>query len=340
MSAWRQNPDSAAAELVRRSAGVLDLPGRVLIANAGPAVRAEVTGLGIAADAWSRRAGEAEVPKPWPEGGPYDSVLLRLAKAKDEQVMGIHAALSVMAPGGRLMLFGGNDEGIKSASALLEPLCGAVETLSTVAHGRVLAARKPDHVSGLRATLSEWREEISIALAGEARRWVVYPGVFSAAGLDEGTRAMLTALPTLGAGARVLDYGCGTGVIAAAMRAHGRDLTLDMLDADTVSLLAATENVPGARTILGTALPAVGATRYDAILSNPPLHSGVAEDHRMLERLVADAPKYLRRGGYLQLVVQRRVPLETLLGEHLSDATIVAETGTYRVWRARALSRS
>ncbi|RZI39314.1 hypothetical protein EGT07_29610, partial [Herbaspirillum sp. HC18] len=105
---------------------------------------------------------------------------------------------------------------------------------------------------------------------------------------------------------------------------------------DSVALLAAAENVPGARTILGTALPAAGPVRYDAILSNPPLHSGLAEDHRALERLIAEAPKFLKAGGLLQMVVQRRVPLDARLKERLADPAVVAETGSFRVWRARA----
>ena len=55
----------------------------------------------------------------------------------------------------------------------------------------------------------------------------------------------------------------------------------------------------------------------------------------MLEQLIADAPAHLRSGGYLQIVVQRRVPLERLLAKHLTDVSIVAENGRYRVWRAR-----
>jgi len=103
-------------------------------------------------------------------------------------------------------------------------------------------------------------------------------------------------------------------------------------------LVAVGENLPSARTILGTRAADVGGRRYDAILSNPPLHRGIAEDHTLLERLIADAPAHLLPGGYLQLVVQRRVPMDRLLTRPFAKAETVAESGRYRVWRAQAAS--
>jgi 16S rRNA (guanine1207-N2)-methyltransferase len=101
-----------------------------------------------------------------------------------------------------------------------------------------------------------------------------------------------------------------------------------------VALEAARENVRGARLILGTTLADAGAIRYDAILSNPPLHTGLVEDHAQLEQLIADAPARLSPTGVLQIVVQRRVPLDRLLAKRFATVTIAAETSRYRVWRA------
>ena len=133
----------------------------------------------------------------------------------------------------------------------------------------------------------------------------------------------------------MLDYGCGSGVIGAAALAQEPSIVLDMLDSDTVALEAARENVPGARAVSGTRLADAGCKAYAAILSNPPLHQGVAEDHTLLEQLVADAPSHLAPGGVLQIVVQRRLPLDRLFAEHFGNADVVAENGRFRVWRAR-----
>ena len=60
----------------------------------------------------------------WPPAGPFDPALLRLPKARDEQEMAVHAALERAAPAGRLIVYGGNDEGIRSAAGMLEAFTG------------------------------------------------------------------------------------------------------------------------------------------------------------------------------------------------------------------------
>ncbi|RTL70579.1 MAG: class I SAM-dependent methyltransferase [Hyphomicrobiales bacterium] len=335
MSRWRQDPDGAAAEIVRRSLPALGLEGRVLLGGAGTQTCEVLRSAGISVTQWSRRIGDTASPTTWPSGGPFDVALLRLAKARDESEMNLHAVSSVLADSGRIVLFGGNDEGIRSGISDLEALCGASEMIGARAHGRIVSAPRADPAR-IKATLAEWRRVHRLSLPSGARDWVTYPGLFAGGSLDEGTALLLTALPNLKATAHVLDYGCGSGPISAAMQAKYPELRIDMLDADVVALTAATENVPGGKPIAGASLAETGIQRYDAILSNPPLHAGVAEDHAALERLIAQAPKHLKPGGLLLMVVQRRVALEEALGALFSEVQVVAENGRYRVWRASA----
>ena len=211
---------------------------------------------------------------------------------------------------------------------------GGVETLATRGHGRVLAARRPADPSQLRTSLAAWRSTTSLEIADSRRDWVSYPGIFAANRIDGGTALLIEALPPLRAGARVLDYACGLGAIGTGAAALAPGIVLELLDNDSVALEAARENVPGARLHLGTALAVGGSARYDAILSNPPLHKGLVEDHAHLQQLIADAPAHLQPGGILQIVVQRRVPLDRLLSQHFATVTTPAATGRFRVWRA------
>jgi 16S rRNA (guanine1207-N2)-methyltransferase len=135
----------------------------------------------------------------------------------------------------------------------------------------------------------------------------------------------------------VLDFGCGTGVIAAAVLSASPGARLDMMDEDILALEAARENVPGATVLLGQGLGDSGSSRvYQAIVSNPPLHQGITETHDSMERLAREAPTHLAPGGTLEIVVQRRVPLDALLAAQFADVKVVAENGRYRVWRAAA----
>jgi 16S rRNA (guanine1207-N2)-methyltransferase len=348
MSRWARDREAAADALIGRSLDALDLSGRILTANASGGLPAMLAERGIACQRWDRRLGHDGVAQPWPPPGPFELAIVRLAKAKDEQEMTAHAVLSVLAPRARLLLYGGNDEGIRSAVTALAELCGPVDTIAKRGHGRVLAVRRPPQLARLRQDLAAWRRVGSLSIAGRARPWVTYPGLFAAGHLDAGTALLVGTLPRLAYGAHVADFGCGSGVIGAALAGMAAEhpnpagdldgkaaVHLDLIDHDSVALLAAQENVPGARVILGTSLQQAKAEHYDAIFSNPPLHAGLSESHAAVEALVREAPQHLRLGGCLQIVLQRRIALERLLAAQLKDVCVVADNGRYRVWQAR-----
>ena len=217
-------------------------------------------------------------------------------------------------------------------------LCGSVDTLATRGHGRVLAVRRPADAS-----------DPAYAVVGMAPR---------NAGHDRRHAARLGKLPrhlrrrphrrrhgaaarqpaaAVRRDARVLDYGCGSGVIGAAALAQ---------QPDSRSISSTTTRWrwrPRARTCRapasspGRASPTLRQSRATPP-SSPIRH---CMGHRRGPRASSSTWSRMRRarlapGGCLQMVVQRRVPLDRMLADHFASATVVAETGRYRVWRAIA----
>lgn len=308
-------------------------PGKsVLVANdATGRIAADLQAQGCSVTTWQRRTFDRKEPSPWPPAGPFAAAIVRLPTARAELEMTLCAVASVTSPGGTIWLYGANDEGIKSAQKPMGALLGDVLTVETRGHCRVLSAVRPTAMAGLKTRLEDWKQTVEIEFGGAQRRFVTYPGCFALGRLDAGTKLLLEHLPILVADASVLDFGCGMGVIAAFAQSIQPGLRLTMLDNDAVALAAARENVPRARHV--TSLSEVTAGAVDAILSNPPIHAGKTESHAALAALIGAAPRLLKRGGLMQIVVQRRVGAAALLREAFGAVATIAEDGVFQVLR-------
>jgi 16S rRNA (guanine1207-N2)-methyltransferase len=303
-------------------------------------VAEEFSSRGMNATRWNRRVIKGASASPWPPSGPFGTVALRLPRAKEELSMALHAAAGALKPNGTVLVYGAKDEGIASVPKVLGELYEGAKAVGVGGHCRVLEAALKEDLPGHRGALSEWREEVGLGHEWLEQPWVSYPGVFAHGHLDPGTRLLLDALPTLPPGARILDYGCGSGIVGAVSLRLYPEVRLELLDVDAVALEAARENVPGARLLLQDGLPPLGGEGYHAILSNPPLHRGKAEEPEMITGLIRGAASVLKRKGFLVLVAQRRISLEEVFGGAFKKVTVLSEGGGFRVWEGREPRRA
>ncbi len=328
--------DEAAAGLAARVVDAEPPGGRALVLeDARPDVAAALardTG-GVAT--WSRFVGEADWP---PLDDAYAWVGIRLPKSRRELEMLLAIAAAALEVDGRLIVYGANDEGVRSVARRLGPEFGSVETLATGGHCRVVGARR----SGQRATRGgrreDWRATSQVDLGSGPREWVSYPGVFAHGRLDEGTALLLAHLPAVPPDARVLDYGAGSGFLAAGLLGVEPTAQVTALEPDRLAAAAAAENVPEATVRTGrgwTALAGCGPWRV--VVSNPPYHHGTSETMREIEAFLSGASAHLERGGVLRCVVQRRFPFRKIAEPAgLRSVCTVADGGPYRVWEAVA----
>ncbi len=333
-----RGPADAPTSVVIQALDALDVGTRPLVVDESSGqLAAALHGRGAEPQVWRRFAGPGDTATPWPQVTDCTAAFVRLGKDRRALTMALHAAASVVAPGGAIVLFGANAEGVKSAGKALEDVAEGISTVDTRRHSRVFAGRRKRDIPGLRMTLDAWREVHEISLCGTTRSWVSYPGVFAGGALDPGTAMLVDHLPAIARGSAVLDMACGSGLIGAAVREGLTDVAVDLVDSDAVAIAAARENVPGATIICGDGLAAGPRSRYDAILSNPPIHDGVSESLVFLQRLIAEAPTRLKGGGIFQIVIQSRIrALPWFEAAAFKETAIVAQDRRFQVIRAIA----
>jgi 16S rRNA (guanine1207-N2)-methyltransferase len=341
----RQHPEYKATEDVDPAATILievldeiETGPRPLIVNEeSGALGATLRERGTAPAIWNRRFLAGNAGQPWPSGDTQaTSAFVRLDKSKEAFRLALGAAASVLPAGAPLVVFGANAEGVRSISPLLKDVVAEVETLATKRHCRVMRGARSEGGADRQPALSHWRRERTITLRRDARPWVYYPGVFADGALDAGTRFLLDHLPSIPKGARVLDFGAGTGPIAAAVLETSTDAAIDLIEIDSLALEAARENVPNAARLIASDSLAAAIGPYDAILSNPPIHNGIAENHAVLEALITGARGHLRRGGVFCIVLQRRVKAAERIKAAFGNCSIVADDGRFTVLSATA----
>ncbi len=288
---------------------------------------------------WDRRLSGGRPARPWPSPGRHGAAFVRLPRSKDELAMTLHATASVLAPDAPVFLYGAKDEGIRSTASEAP---GVLDHLGTVAVGgrcRVQHFRKRPDATAERSRLEDWREERPCTVLGPEGTLVSYPGVFGHRRLvrgdvDPGTALLLESVPEPKPGDRVLDFGCGSGIIAAALLRRVPEIAPELVDIDSLALAAARENVPGAGVRLSDRIPT--GERYDLIVSNPPFHVGKAESLETLREFVRASAEGLGRDGRCVFVTQRRLPVRSILERTFSGFRALADRGPYRVWDCAA----
>ncbi len=161
-------------------------------------------------------------------------------------------------------------------------------------------------------TGAEHRRTISARFWDTDWDFTTAAGVFSADGLDLGTGVLLRSHTPGPDATRLLDLGCGFGVLAVALATASPGARVDAVDVNERALALTAENARahGVGDRVATQLPddVPADARYDEIWSNPPIRIGKQALHELLQRWL---PR-LAPGGVARLVVGRNLGADSL----------------------------
>ncbi|NNN28991.1 methyltransferase [Streptomyces sp. S3(2020)] len=186
-----------------------------------------------------------------------------------------------------------------------------------------------------------YRYDLPAGIGSVSGRTVVnHAGVFCAERLDVGTRFFLQHLPDSKGAQRVVDLGCGNGVVGTAVALANPEAEVLFVD-ESFQAVASAEStykangVPGhAEFRVGDGLAGVAARSADLVLNNPPFHTHQTTTDATAWRMFTGAHSALRPGGELWVIGNRHLGYHVKLRRLFGNSELVASEPKFVVLKA------
>lgn len=264
----------------------------------------------------------------------FVAALVLTGRHRGQNELWIAEALERTAAGGLILVAGSKDDGIASLRKRISELIG-IEGSESKHHGIAFWFRRPAQADAIVNALRARNGETMVD-----GRFHTAPGMFSHDHVDVGSRLLAENLPRDLSG-HLADFCAGWGYLAVETAERCPKVkSIDLYEADHASVEAArrnmAENVPDmpGKVFWHDLVGEPVTQRYDAIVMNPPFHTGRAAEPGIGQALIAVAANALRKGGRLVMVANRQLPYEQTLSKHFGRVEKLADEQGFKVIRA------
>ena len=167
-------------------------------------------------------------------------------------------------------------------------------------------------------------------------------GIFSKNELDKGSELLIKTLLPINLGNRLLDLGCGLGVIGLTLAYFHPGLNVCLSDVNTRALSLCSANADALKlsqrvTILQSDIYTKVEGKFDSIVSNPPIRAG----KKVTYEIYKGALSHLIDGGSLYIVIRKQqgaLSVKSYLEELFGNVTVLARKKGYFILKATKVS--
>ncbi|MEK9711241.1 MAG: class I SAM-dependent methyltransferase [Thalassolituus sp.] len=224
-------------------------------------------------------------------------------------------------------IVGANDAGGKSINNAVKKQVESVTKIDSARHCCLWQVKLKAP-----ATAPNWLRTARSFKCGDLS-FMTLPGVFGHGKMDKGTALLLEHIPAPAHG-RIIDLGCGSGVIGLTMKQRSPALDVTLTDTDAMALRSAGLN----STRLGLTAEIYASDglkqtngRYDYVFSNPPFHQGKRTDYAFADDLFREAKTHLTRDGQLWIVANRHLAYEEWAEEAFQQVEVMVQADGFKL---------
>ncbi len=252
--------------------------------------------------------------------------IVHITRSKDETRALIAKAHACLPQDGTLLIDGSKTDGVESLLKEVKKRTGVAGQISK-AHGKVFWLIKSDPSN----PFADWAAATTPHKTLDG--WFTSAGVFSADGIDPGSAELAPTFAGKLKG-RVADLGAGWGWLAAqALQSCPEIARLDLIEAEHAALECARLNVPDPRAefLWSDATHPKTKNTYDAVISNPPFHTGRKADVSLGRAFIKAASTLLKPTGHLYLVANRQLAYEATLDTCFARWEVLSQSSRYKI---------
>ena len=163
-------------------------------------------------------------------------------------------------------------------------------------------------------------------------------GIFSKKELDKGSELLIETLLPINLGNKLLDLGCGIGVIGLTLAYFHPGLNVTFSDVNTRALGLCSANACSLKlsqkvTVLQSDIYLEIEGKFDSIVSNPPIRAG----KKVTYEIYKGAVTHLVDGGSLYIVIRKKqgaLSVKDYLEELFGNVTVLARDKGYYILKA------
>jgi len=269
----------------------------------------------------------------------HDLVVINFPKSKDELAFTLAMIAPYLITDAKIMLVGEKKGGVQSSPKLTQHFLTSCQKIDAARHcllfGGIVKTNESENNT---FTIDDWYKKYQINVSGIELTIASLPGVFSQKKLDVGTALLLENLPKSMQG-KVLDFGCGAGVISCFIGKKFTNTDLSLLDVSALAIASAKRtlllNGLTGNVFASNSLSNVDES-YQHIVSNPPFHQGTKTSYQATEDFLRGIKKHLiatkQKNSDITIVANSFLQYLPIMQQHIGNSRTIASKQGFNIY--------
>ncbi|GAB6091605.1 methyltransferase [Spirochaeta dissipatitropha] len=285
----------------------------------------------------------------------FDLILIKVPKQLNYLDYLLHSCIPLMSEDARLIVAGMTRQMPPALFEMVGRLFSRTESSRAVKKARLLFLDKQNAQASTDAAPTDTSYSPIETEEWEGLLLLKHPNTFARKKIDSGSALLASfiksgKLPGTEGACRILDIGCGNGLLALSAASRYPDAHITAIDESRMAVRSAKDSFnanaamlqPGveARFLvmdagqLDTELPR--GESFDVILCNPPFHQHGTVNRKLALRLLLEAGKRLTAEGSIYVVSNTSLGYHGVLTDHFRVCRIVMQKAGYTICRLQS----